>query len=164
MAWLATLTVLIAMALLVRRRRLLALVWAVALVVTGLLNAGLKDAFGRPRPPFHDVVVRETSDSFPSGHSLGSIITYGLLAYFLVYTLRRRWARVAVVLGLGALVLAIGFSRMYLGAHYFSDVVGGYAIGGAWLCACVSGLEVVRRRARHRRLKAAGPPPEQELG
>jgi undecaprenyl-diphosphatase len=163
MAWLASLTVVVALALLVRRRRLLALVWAVALVVTGLLNATLKDAFDRARPPWPDAAAGETNKSFPSGHSMGAVITYGLLAYFLLLSLRRRWARLAVVLLLLGLVLAIGFSRVYLGAHYPSDVAGGYALGGAWLCVCVSGLEVARRRAHHRKLKATAAAAEQEV-
>jgi undecaprenyl-diphosphatase len=129
-----------------RRRRLLAFVWMVALAGAGVLNQELKEVYGRPRPPFKDVAVHENNHSFPSGHSSASMAGYGMLAYLLVRTLRRRWARVAAVAGLGTLILLIGFSRMYLGAHYFSDVVGGFCVGAAWLAVCVSGVETVRRR------------------
>src|SRR5882724_7831203 len=59
---------------------------------------------------------------------------------------------IAVVLGAALLVVAVGLSRLYLGLHYFSDVVGGYAAGVLWLSACISGIEVARRRG-------ATPPP-----
>jgi undecaprenyl-diphosphatase len=160
------LTVLVALGLLLRRRRRLALVWLLAMIGTGLLNLALKNTFDRPRPPeaLRDAHINETTYSFPSGHSMGAVVAYGLLAYFLVLLLRRRRARVAVVALFAALALLVGFSRVYLAAHYFSDVVGGFAVGGAWLCACISGLEVARRRARHHRRPAHDPPPGPKPG
>ena len=86
---------------------------------------------------------------------MGSLIGYGLLAYFLVLLLPRTWQRILAVVVLSALVAAIGFSRIYLGAHYPSDVLGGYAVGGCWLAACISGLEMVRRHPG--RTIASGP-------
>jgi undecaprenyl-diphosphatase len=75
-----------------------------------------------------------------------SLIGYGMLAYLLIVmipgTPKRR---LVIVLCTSLLVLAIGWSRLYLGVHYFSDVVGGYAAGLLWLSACISGLEVSRR-------------------
>jgi membrane-associated phospholipid phosphatase len=71
-----------------------------------------------------------------------------LSSYFLVLVLRRAWIRLLAVSGLTLLVLAIGFSRVYLGAHYLSDVLGGYAVGGLWLTACMTAVETVRRRPR----------------
>jgi undecaprenyl-diphosphatase len=132
--------------LLWRRQRLPALVWTAAIVGGGLLDTLLKRAFGRERPDFRDETIVTLTKSFPSGHSMVSLIVYGMLAYFLVLLLPRRGARVAVVATLALLVLAIGFSRIYLGAHYCSDVLGGFAFGGAWLAACVTTLEVARRR------------------
>jgi undecaprenyl-diphosphatase len=77
---------------------------------------------------------------------MGSLIGYGMLAYVLaVLWIHRRRARLAVMLGAILLIVAIGLSRLYLGVHYFSDVVGGYAAGLLWLSACISGLEVARR-------------------
>jgi undecaprenyl-diphosphatase len=145
------LAILVALAMLVRRRRRLALAWLLALLASGLLNLGLKEAFNRDRPPFHDRAIRETTESFPSGHAMGAITTYGLLAYLLVLRCRSRCSRIIVVFLLSGLILAIGVSRVYLGAHYFSDVAGGFAVGGAWLAACISGIEVSRRRSRRRR-------------
>ena len=79
---------------------------------------------------------------------MGSLVAYGLLAYLLLIVFRKPALRSALVLLLSAFILTIGFSRAYLGAHYVSDVLGGFAVGGAWLAACVSGIEVVRRRRR----------------
>jgi len=147
------LTVLVALALLMRRRWLLALVWLFAVIGGALLNQGLKTVIGRPRPDFRDDIIHETTNSFPSGHSMGAVIGFGLLAYFLLLALPERREKIAVVVLAVALALTIGFSRVYLGAHYFSDVVAGYAVAGAWLSVCISAIEVVRRRARHRQRK-----------
>jgi undecaprenyl-diphosphatase len=135
-----------ALALLANRRWLLALVWVIAPAGGGLLDLGLKTFFERPRPEFRDAAITETTMSFPSGHSMGSLIGYGMLAYLLLPILPRWWARAAIISGFAVLVLAIGFSRIYLGAHYFSDVLGGFAVGGFWLAACLTGIEAARRR------------------
>jgi undecaprenyl-diphosphatase len=136
----------VALWLLMQRRHLLPLVCLITLAGGGLLDAGLKLVFERDRPPFRDPAVVETTKSFPSGHSVGSAVGYGFLAYVGVRSLRSLWARVTLVAALAVLVALIGFSRIFLGAHYLSDVLGGYAVGGAWLAASISGLEVVRRR------------------
>jgi undecaprenyl-diphosphatase len=73
------------------------------------------------------------------------VVLYGMLAYFAVLTLRTWQARAAVIFGTSLLVLLIGFSRVYLGVHYFSDVVGGFAAGGVWLSTCITAMECVRR-------------------
>jgi membrane-associated phospholipid phosphatase len=140
--------VVVAILLVWRRQRLLALAWLCYLLGGGLLDAGLKLVFGRDRPEFRDVEVHETTLSFPSGHAMGSLMTYGLLIYLLALILPRRrgWGWIALALVL--LILLIGCSRIYLGAHYFSDVLGGYCVGLAWLAACISAIETVRRRAR----------------
>jgi membrane-associated phospholipid phosphatase len=129
-----------------RRRRLLAAVWLFAAIAGGLIDFMLKASIDRARPEHPDAAVTETNESFPSGHSMCSVVGYGMLVYVWILRLRQRRARLAVVGGLTALVLLIGFSRMYLRAHYFSDVIGGYCVGAVWLAVCLSGLEVVRRR------------------
>jgi membrane-associated phospholipid phosphatase len=134
--------------LLLLLRRLLALVWVIAPAGAGLLDAALKVFFERPRPHFTDPAIHEATLSFPSGHSMGSVVGYGLLAYVVVLALRRRWQQLLVISGLAALVVLIGFSRVYLGAHYLSDVLGGFTVGGFWLAVCITGLETVRRKSR----------------
>jgi undecaprenyl-diphosphatase len=120
--------------------------WLAAFAGGGLLDEVLKLVIQRPRPPLAGAFLHNYSWSFPSGHAMGSLIGYGMLAYLVgVLWIHRRSAQVSVVLGAALLIAAIGLSRLYLGVHYFSDVVGGYAAGLLWLSACISGLEVARR-------------------
>src|SRR5438876_380376 len=119
--------------------------WLAAFAGGGLLDVVLKLLIRRPRPPGAAAFLQHFSWSFPSGHAMASLIGYGMLAYVLTLLwIHRRSAQIAVVLGAALLIIAIGFSRLYLGVHYFSDVVGGYAAGVLWLSACISGLEVAR--------------------
>lgn len=83
----------------------------------------------------------------PSGQALGSLVGYGMVAYFLVLLVGAHRTRVLIAVSAMVLVLAISFGRMYLGYRYFSDIVAGLAAGGVWLSACLTGLEVARRRA-----------------
>ena len=134
----------VAILLAIQRRGLLLEGWLIAFLGGGVLNEALKRAIHRPRPP-HSSVLSGQSWSFPSGHAMGSLIGYGMLAYvIIVLGTKDRRTRVAVILCTAVLVLAIGVSRLYLGVHYFSDVVGGYAAGALWLSACISGLEIAR--------------------
>ena len=143
-----TLTILaLAVALLLAARRELIVLagWLAAFAGGGLLDVVLKLVIRRPRPPGAAAFLQHFSWSFPSGHAMASLIGYGVLAYVLTLLwIHRRSAQIAVVLGAALLIVAIGFSRLYLGVHYFSDVVGGYAAGVLWLSACISGLEVAR--------------------
>lgn len=107
-------------------------------VVAGmpLINSLLKRMFVRERPDIHRI-IQEHGYSFPSGHSSSSFVFYGVLAYLLWRHVKPAWGRgLMVVLGL-AVPLCIGLSRIYLGVHYPSDVIGGYLIGGAFLGAAI---------------------------
>ena len=144
--------------LLVWRRawyRLLALV----LTVPGgvLLNVCLKLAFQRARPTFAEPLLVLTTYSFPSGHALGATVLYGLLTALLVRDLRPWCMRMLVVVGGSVVIILIGFSRMYLGVHYLSDVLGGMAEGVAWLALCLTAVETLRRRRRVRQTARATP-------
>src|SRR5262245_20156025 len=99
-----------------------------------LLNAALKLVFHRPRPELS--YVHLDTYSFPSGHAAGAAAVYGVLAFLMS---RRGGRRRSIVCGVAfvALVGTIGFSRLYLEAHYLSDVLAGVALGLFWLCACV---------------------------
>jgi membrane-associated phospholipid phosphatase len=132
----------------VRRQWLSLGTWLAALVGGVVLNQLLKEVFARPRPYFEHPLVLETSYSFPSGHATMSLICYGMLAYFAVLALRTWRAKMAVVFGAAFLVLLIGFSRIYLGVHYFSDVIGGFASAGVWLSVLITGSETIRRRSK----------------
>ncbi len=148
-------SILVAAFLLFRRQRLLAAGWAAAIVGGGLLDLAIKLLVHRPRPSFPDPFAQALGWSFPSGHSMGALVGYGMLAYLVALRVRGRW-QALVIAGAAALVGLIGFSRLYLGGHYFSDVIGGYAAGMVWLSACVTGLEVARRRRAFHAAVAAG--------
>jgi membrane-associated phospholipid phosphatase len=128
--------------LLRRRRRADALLVVLAYAGAELLTALFKNTFDRARPEFHDPGLSFATFSFPSGHSSVSAAVYGAVAVVLVRTAKTTRARVGIVLGAAALVLAIAFSRVYLGAHYLSDVLAGLSLGIAWLTVCVLALNV----------------------
>jgi membrane protein DedA with SNARE-associated domain len=137
--------ILAAVALAVRRQKLMLAGWAAGLIGAALLNEGLKLAFRRPRPHFDVPFVSLHSWSFPSAHAMVSLVAYGLLAYLVIALwIRRRAARAAVAAVAALLVVLVGFSRLCLGAHYLTDVLGGYAAGLVWLSACITGLETAR--------------------
>jgi membrane-associated phospholipid phosphatase len=142
---LVSVSLLVAITLLVRRWWSALAAWLVAVLGGEALNLLLKDLFARPRPYFERPLLIETSYSFPSGQAMESLVVYGMLAYFAVLTVRGRGKRAVSVGGVAVLVVLIGFSRLYLGAHYFSDVAGGFAAGGAWLSSVVTGWEAMRR-------------------
>src|SRR5215212_193722 len=136
-----------------RRRWVLFGTWLAAVAGSALLDWLLKGLFQRPRPHFAHPLLVETSYSFPSGHAMESFVVYGMLAYLAVLALKTWEARVAAVCGAALLVVLIGFSRMYLGVHYFSDVIAGYAAGGVWLSALITGAETIRRGGKHENKK-----------
>jgi undecaprenyl-diphosphatase len=121
--------------------------WLAGVAGGSALNEALKLLIQRPRPPF-PAHLSVMGFSFPSGHAMVSLVSYGLLAYLIVLHTERPSGRIAAVAAATCLVAAIGFSRLYLGVHYFSDVVGGYAAGVMWLAVCISGLAIARRRPR----------------
>jgi membrane protein DedA with SNARE-associated domain/membrane-associated phospholipid phosphatase len=140
----------VAAVLLARRRFWLMAGWVSALVGALVLDITLKVLVRRPRPGLVGVhglgtVHGLASWSFPSGHAMVSLVAYGMLAYLSILAARRSWPSWLAVGVAAVVVLAIGFSRLYIGVHYFSDVVGGYAAGAVWLSVCISGLEVGRR-------------------
>jgi undecaprenyl-diphosphatase len=99
---------------------------------SSLLNIVLKILFHRARPDIHRI-IQASGYSFPSGHSMSAFTLYGITAYFLWKHLRSFWIRIFVILVVILLVLMIGISRVYLGVHYPSDVIGGYLVSAAWL-------------------------------
>lgn len=136
----------VSLLLALRRRWIVLGGWAAALIGSGLLDGALKFAIRRPRPEQALDFLSNLSWSFPSGHSMGSLVTYGMLAYLIVLAWKGQRRRQIVAMSCAALlILSIGFSRLYLNVHYFSDVVGGFSVGALWLSACVTGLEVSRR-------------------
>ena len=129
-----------------RHDRELFLGWLAAIIGGGALDWALKTIFHRPRPLFADPIAHGYGFSFPSGHSMGSLIGFGMLAYVLTRSQRGRDARYVIYACAALLVASIGLSRLYLGVHFPSDVLAGFAAGIMWLAACLSGVEIARRR------------------
>lgn len=135
--------VMVTAALLLLRRPWLALSWGVATAGNGLLNRALKALFERTRPLHDHGYASAGGWSFPSGHASGSLVVYGMFAYVLLRCLPRIWPLPLALAAIG-LALLIGYSRIVLQVHYFSDVLAGYASGGAWLAVCIAGAEIAR--------------------
>jgi len=106
-----------------------------------LLNLLLKYMFLRQRPDFPNAFYHESGYSFPSGHAMMSVLFYGMTAYILI-NMTKSWKwRVSFGIGALTLILLIGFSRMALGVHYLTDVLGGWSAGLTWLITCIILLE-----------------------
>jgi membrane protein DedA with SNARE-associated domain/membrane-associated phospholipid phosphatase len=129
--------------------------WLAALAGSELLAFALKHAIHRERPIFEVAYATELSFSFPSSHVLGALVGYGMIAYFVVCLTNSRFWRALVIAIAAALVVGVGYSRLYLGLHFFSDVVGGLAAGAVWLTTCITALEVARRKQESALLGAA---------
>jgi undecaprenyl-diphosphatase len=122
---------------------------SVVLTVGGgmLLNVFLKDAYERARPHFDDPMVTLDSYSFPSGHVAGTVLFYGVLAAFLVSRYYSPRIRVAIITAAAIAVVLVAISRMYLGAHYLSDVAAAVCSSTAWLVLCLNTVhDIVRRK------------------
>jgi undecaprenyl-diphosphatase len=111
------------------------------------LNLLLKQAYARARPHFDDPWVTHASYSFPSGHTSAAVLLYGVLAAFLVAHFYDWRQRTACLVGAFLAVALVAFSRMYLGAHYLSDIVAAVCSSLVWLVLCLSAVHAfVRRR------------------
>ena len=133
--------------LLVKRgHRLLAITWSISQGGAALLNYAMKVAFARARPEGADPLLYGSSLSFPSGHAMATFVLCGVGAYLLARLLPSYARRAVLIVLLLAWPLVIGFSRLYLGVHYVSDVLAGFLAGTAWVAVCVSGTEVALRR------------------
>lgn len=111
-----------------------------------------KPIFGRSRPDMADAIPPyEHSASFPSGHSLNSIVIAGIVAYLIILRLKSTKARVVTVLVAAAFAFTMGLSRVYLGHHWLTDVLAAWAIGIAWLALVITAhrLYLTGRTRRH---------------
>lgn len=127
-----------------RRSDQAALLW-IATLSGALLNLILKAAIARPRPPV-TTAVHVGNFAFPSGHAMSSMVVYATLAYLIVRDAPGAATRTLTILIAVLVILLIGLSRIYLGVHYATDVIGGYLAGFVWADLWVLLFEA--RRAR----------------
>ena len=140
--------------LVLQRKRLSALLLVIGLAGGVTLSEGLKAVFERERPPAVYQAVETINASFPSGHALLSAVFYLTLGVMLTRAFSRRRIK-AYALGVGVLLtVTVGLTRIYLGAHWASDVFAGWSVGAAWAMALwLVSWAVERRQSRH----ASGP-------
>jgi membrane-associated phospholipid phosphatase len=141
------------------RRIRAAILLTVTMAGVTFLSWLLKLIFQRARPvPFFGITT-PASYSFPSGHSLASFCFYGALAALLTARLRSPVLRGAVWAAAIVIIVAVGFSRLYLGMHYPSDVIGGYATGFVWVLAVASADRIFRPADERGSAAAVAEPP-----
>jgi membrane-associated phospholipid phosphatase len=139
-----------AAAFLVKDWRRGALLTVVTLAGAGLLNGLLKFSFARVRPASFFDYPLPGSPSFPSGHALYVVSVFGGLAVLLTARIQSFFLQLAIWVAAISLILLVGTSRVYLGVHYPSDVLAGYAIGIIWVTAVAFGDRLVSHRRRKR--------------
>lgn len=132
--------------LLLQRRPRSALFLLVAVIGGVVLGQLLKSAFGRPRPDIVPHMAHVLSESFPSGHSTIAAVVYPTLGAMLSRVVARVRVRVyLLVLGI-LLALVVGFTRVYMGVHYPTDVLAGWTVGFAWALGCWLAVTFLQRR------------------
>jgi undecaprenyl-diphosphatase len=126
---------------------------SVAIAAPGgmLINVLLKNTYARPRPLFDEPLLTLVTYSFPSGHTAASTLFYGLIASYVVTTSPSWRRRVAAMAFAAVMVALVAFSRVYLGAHYVSDVLAAMAYSAGWLAVCIAAVSTLRRRRAARR-------------
>ncbi|MGZ4163858.1 MAG: phosphatase PAP2 family protein [Tumebacillaceae bacterium] len=126
--------------------------FAAVMVGTVVMNQVLKALFHRARPDIHQIVT-ETGYSFPSFHSMGSFALYGILTFLLWRHIKTGFGRGLMIVVGFVLTVMIGISRIYLGVHYVSDVVGGFLVSGFWLGCCIYVFQRYKERQYDRKQK-----------
>ena len=125
-----------------------AVVLFVAIISAGVLDTALKLHFRRLRPDVPWALAQEHSFSFPSGHSVGAVVLYGMVTYLLWKHLHTLWQRVLVIATSILLIGGIGASRVYIGVHYPTDVAAGYLVGLFWLLTVIATNEYLNWAGR----------------
>ncbi|WP_235589082.1 phosphatase PAP2 family protein [Tepidibacillus decaturensis] len=110
--------------------------FVIVMIGSTALNNLLKVIFHRERPTIHRI-IEETGYSFPSGHSMAAFTLYAMISFLLWKHLRSRFGRGLMILFATVMILLIGISRIYLGVHFPSDVLGGYLASGVWFTLSV---------------------------
>lgn len=131
-------TLIVVLIALVRRRPQVAVFMAAATAGAAVLVQVVKAIVDRPRPATTDHAIAVTGQAFPSGHAAQSLACYGAVAVIVIWTIRSRLVAIVAATGTVVAALLIGGSRVYLGVHWPSDVIAGWALAAAWLAALIA--------------------------
>lgn len=126
----------IALLLLIKNKKIGLSIFSSIVIIT-ILNQLLKRILRRPRPTEFRI-VEETGYSFPSGHSMVSMAFYGYLIYLIYRYIKNKYIKWSLIVLLSILICLIGISRIYLGVHYTSDVLGGFLLSISYLVVYIS--------------------------
>jgi len=154
----------VAIALWLRRRHVSALLFLGSVLGGFGVSSLLKIALARARPDRWNAIVTEKTYSFPSGHAVLTTVFFGGLAAIVFHTTKRAGARILAVLAAAGLVAAVAVSRVYLGAHWPTDTVGGMLTGLVWVVAFSTTTEALERAREGRNVtpRPGGAPPDTE--
>ncbi len=117
------------------------------LILVFLINQGLKLLFSRPRP-FEWMLVEESGFSFPSAHAMIGVAFYGMLVYLIWQTELNKKIKIILTAVISVLLILIGISRIYLGVHYCSDIIGGFTLSLSYLIIVTSLIDFYRFKIR----------------
>ena len=130
---------------------------------SAILTNSIKAVIDRSRPPTFQWIGTASGSSFPSGHAADAVAVYGVLAALLAAATPFWTRKVGVWVAAAVICAVVGMSRLYLGVHWLTDVLGGIALGGLWLFTYLTAIHAVEAVARQRGVQASGaetPSPE----
>jgi undecaprenyl-diphosphatase len=111
-----------------------ALLYFLSLPSAEFIYSSIKAVIERPRPPLEMRLIEAGNYSFPSGHSTMSMVAYGLLIYFIYKYVENKYLKITLISLLSLLILFVGFSRIWVGVHFPTDVIGGFSLGICIIC------------------------------
>ena len=134
----------------VLQHRLEVVLFIVVLMGSGIINQLLKQFFHRVRPDFHRL-IEISGYSFPSGHAMNAFTVYVMISFLLWRHISSRLGRGVLIFFSTMMILAIGISRIYLGVHYPSDVIGGYLASGVWVSMAIFFFQFYKEKRYNRK-------------
>ncbi|MCM3566926.1 phosphatase PAP2 family protein [Neobacillus mesonae] len=136
------------------KHRLEVILFTIVVIGTGIINQLLKQFFHRIRPDFHRL-IEIGGYSFPSGHAMSAFSVYVMLTFLLWRHIPAKIWRTVLILFSIVMILMIGISRIYLGVHYPSDIIGGYLASGVWVSFAIFFFQYYKEKRYNRKYKPA---------
>ncbi len=138
----------------VLHHRLELILFVSAIIGSAVLNGVLKQVFHRVRPNFHRL-IDISGYSFPSGHAMNAFTVYVIVSFLLWRHIPSKWGRSLLICLSSVMILAIGTSRIYLGVHYPSDIIGGYLASGFWLTVAIWFFQYYKEKRYNKKLESS---------